>query len=859
MSHGMVRPAIVAWLVALAVPASAGELPRRIGMYTNPTASLAMLDSKIALRVRGPIVEGQVTQVFRNDTDHVTEATYIFPLPMDSAVSAMAIDVGTRTIHAKIARRDEAQRAYEDAVTAGLGAGLLDQERPDVFTQTVSAIPAHGTVTVAIRFDTTARYQGGTWELALPMVIAPRYAPGTASGRPTTGTGRSPDTDRSPDASRVTPGGAPGAGGKTEVTIELAEATDVTSPTHDVKRTERGYELVDLHSDHDAIVRWKAPAAAWVEQDDDGGYAAVLAEAPPAAARTQPVHCTLVLDRSATMRGDADAVEHPLVRAVFAALTAKDDVAVTGAIEAVGRDQALRAIEDAWTKGGGVFDLTHALGSLHGAGAPIVLVTDGLIADDRAALAAADKLGVPLYVIGVGPAPNRSLLAQLAERTGGTVRFAALGDDAAALARDVLADVATPPQPLAVTWGTLAATDLVPATLPRIGAGQATLVLARVKRAQQANARVRGDLIGFTAVTPSRAPEGATTPRGAFGRRWGRMKLDELIATGTPSAIADHALRFGLVSPSTSMIAVGSDVVVSGGVKRSTAVPVSVPAGMRWQAVKRAVTVDVSANDRPEAKPADHVAGKKSPKRDDDGDKMAKKSRPSKLAFHDDDEDEPKHANKDKRSRDADEDDDENWVEKKAGDDADERRDRAHKNKKESNVSASGEAGGVAPTQAAPPAAPLTELFEQGAEEDVVVTGSTERRHHAVRLSVALGGGVAASHGNTDGLAAVTARAEAGNRTMIGLEGALWLVGGLHLEGDVLATLLRRGIGPFELGGGFGLHLGPGAGPAVDLSVRTRLPARGLHTYLRYDGALLYHDGTKDGQNTATLGIEASF
>src|SRR6185436_2756957 len=107
---------------------------------------------------------------FRNDTDHVTEATYVFPLPPDAAVSALWIQNGKRSIRADVARREEAKRRYEAAIASGVLAGLVDQERPDVFTQSVSAIPAHGSVSVMMRFDTTARFSAGTWELALPMV-----------------------------------------------------------------------------------------------------------------------------------------------------------------------------------------------------------------------------------------------------------------------------------------------------------------------------------------------------------------------------------------------------------------------------------------------------------------------------------------------------------------------------------------------------------------------------------------------------------------------------------------------------------------------------------------------------------------
>ena len=452
----VVRAVLVSILVAIALPARASELPRRSGMYAPSGAALAMLSSAVDVRVRGPIVEATVHQTFRNDSDAPTEATYIFPLPDDAAVSAMAIATGAQTIHAAIATRDEARRRYEAAIRAGVGAALLDEERPDVFTQAVAAIPAHGKVEVTLRFDTTARYADGTWQLVLPLVVAPRYVPGAASGRPTTGSGRAPDTDRAPDASRVTPGGGPDEGGPTTVALAFADPVQgVQSPTHGLARTAHGWSLTDPHSDHDAIVRWRERDAtrAWVERHGNGGYAAVLVTAPPAAKRTAALRCLLVVDRAATTRGDADAVAHPLVRALLADLGGGDRAAVAGsdAIAWGAPAEIARALEARWATPAGPFDLTRVLAALHATPREaVVLVTDGLVADDRAALAAARAADAPIHVIGVGPAPNRSLLEGIARVTGGTVRFAAPDDDLTALARDVLADAAAPPPALAV-------------------------------------------------------------------------------------------------------------------------------------------------------------------------------------------------------------------------------------------------------------------------------------------------------------------------------------------------------------------------------------------------------------------------
>jgi hypothetical protein len=144
------------------------------------------------------------------------------------------------------------------------------------------------------------------------------------------------------------------------------------------------------------------------------------------------------------------------------------------------------------------------------------------------------------------------------------------------------------------------------------------------------------------------------------------------------------------------------------------------------------------------------------------------------------------------------------------------------------------------------------------ANEDYRVMSGTRRR---TRLSLALGGGLSVVNGEVAALGALTGRVELGGRTRFGLEGSLWLVDGLSGQGSLLGTASVRGIARrFELAIGSGLRItGDAAGPAFNLTLRTRLPLPGVSTYLRYDGALLLHDGTYDGQNAGSVGVEASF
>ena len=93
----MVRPAFVVVALALAVSTAHASSARPMGLYPvgASTAPMPMLESKVDVIVRGPIVETVVTQRFINRSDRPTEATYIFPLPFDAAVSAMSTRVAT--------------------------------------------------------------------------------------------------------------------------------------------------------------------------------------------------------------------------------------------------------------------------------------------------------------------------------------------------------------------------------------------------------------------------------------------------------------------------------------------------------------------------------------------------------------------------------------------------------------------------------------------------------------------------------------------------------------------------------------------------------------------------------------------
>ena len=125
-----------------------------------------------------------------------------------------------------------ARAAYERAIEQGATASLLEQERPNIFTQSVGNIKPGEEILIEISYVDVLSYDMGSYEFHFPMVVGPRYIPGTPTskkpdlpkelegkvgeietpkvevpmeGPDPSGTGWSPDTTSVPDASRITP------------------------------------------------------------------------------------------------------------------------------------------------------------------------------------------------------------------------------------------------------------------------------------------------------------------------------------------------------------------------------------------------------------------------------------------------------------------------------------------------------------------------------------------------------------------------------------------------------------------------------------------------------------------------------
>ena len=149
---------------------------------TGEDAICPLKHTDVKADISGTMARVIVTQEFHNPSPSTIEATYIFPLPHRAAVNMMNIKVGDRTIKGSVRTREEARKLYEQAKSSGRIAGLLDQERPNIFVQSVANITPGSTVKIEIQYIEQLPYEEGRHEFVFPMVVGPRYMPRGASG-----------------------------------------------------------------------------------------------------------------------------------------------------------------------------------------------------------------------------------------------------------------------------------------------------------------------------------------------------------------------------------------------------------------------------------------------------------------------------------------------------------------------------------------------------------------------------------------------------------------------------------------------------------------------------------------------------
>ncbi|MBX7245560.1 MAG: VIT and VWA domain-containing protein [Candidatus Sumerlaeaceae bacterium] len=605
-----------------------GEL--RIVSRDGQTVSVCPLrHTSVEANIAGFISRTIVTQQFENTSDRKIEAVYAFPLPQDAAVDHMVITIGDRRIVGNIKKREEARQVYEAAKAQGKVAGLLDQERPNVFTQSVANIEPGARVEVEISYVETLKFTDGEYEFMFPMVVAPRYTPPITTTE-TIAITEAGSTSTEPVKTVKPCTCPPSVRAGHDISIEVyldagMNLKELTSPFHklNIDRDPPNRATISLANlkeipNKDFVLRYRTASpkiedALLVTENPKGRFFTLIVQPPERSAlpgAIRPKEMIIVIDRSGSMSGNPIEKAKETMKLCIERMGPNDTFNLLSFSGGTGkcfptpvpnsddhRREAMDYLAD--LKGSGGTNMMPAIEEALGRPADpgrvriVCFMTDGEIGNDFQIIDAVKRnVGTSrVFSFGIGNSVNRFLLDAMAREGRGAVEYVTLqesGQDAAErfykrIGEPVLTDIT-------MDWGNLEVDEIYPRLIPDLFSYQPIMIHGRLKGKPEGVVTLRGktgsgDFERKIPVSPFPGdhPDGLTS-------LWARAKVSDImgrdlagIQFGTfkpeiRDEITTVGLDYRIMTQFTSFVAVDETRVTTGS-SETVQVPTEMPEG----------------------------------------------------------------------------------------------------------------------------------------------------------------------------------------------------------------------------------------------------------------------------------------
>ena len=552
----------------------------------------------VAAKIAGNISRVEVTQTFANPYNKPLEAVYKFPLPDEAAVDDMEIRIGDRLIKGMIEKRDTARQIYEEAKQEGRTAGLLEQERANIFTQSLANILPGEQIHVTIRYTNSLKFEGGDYEFVFPMVVAPRYMG---------------DTSEQSDSAQLNPPLLPAdrPGQDIEVGVEIDAGVPVSmvhSPTHEVAVTQASFTVrVQLANKNtipnkDLILRYRVASAATqatvlTQGNDQGGHFAtyLIPAIEYDSSEIVPKDVVFLVDTSGSQAGAAIEQSKELMRQFINGLNPQDtftimDFASTAkklseqplANTPANREKAMDYVNSLQANGGtelmnGINTVLNFPPAPEGRLRSLVLLTNGLIGNDQQVLGAVQKRlqrGNRVYTFGVGSSTNHFLINRLAEIGRGTAEVLPPSEPAQKVATEFFQEINNPVLTnVEISWlGNGTEPEIYPLAAPDLFANQPLVLYGKKEDGMGGKLRITGTVAGgkgYEKILPVNFNQ--VSGQSPVAQLWGRARIKDLMNQihfgETPDlvkAVTDTALTYRLLSEYTAFVAVTEEVRTNG-------------------------------------------------------------------------------------------------------------------------------------------------------------------------------------------------------------------------------------------------------------------------------------------------------
>ncbi|MDX9896230.1 MAG: VIT domain-containing protein [Desulfofustis sp.] len=405
------------------------------GLHTSDGAVVPLKKVTVNVSFTNLLCESVITQTYRNREKHPIEAVYTFPLTSRAVLLDLSITIGERQLQGIVVEKRSAEERYEEAISDGDAAIMLEQVQPGLYTMNIGNILENEEVQISIRSAELYSWQDGCLRYHLPTTLAPRYG--------------------SPDQAGLQPHQVPEKDLLTEhrfqlrITLsgEISSAT-LASPSHHIAVAKDGGNTVvtlargEAAMDRDFILNIQLPSAppdtASVAADQDSGFVALASFIPrlDTAIPADPRSIKIVVDCSGSMAGDSIAQARQVLNDILKQLRPQDffNIVVFGSTSRTYFDHQVPAGKDAITTvrrrlrnleanlgGTEMYDALQTTVKLTGPAIPqdILLITDGEIWEEEEIFELMVASNHRVFAVGVGSAVSEGFLRRLAKMTGG--------------------------------------------------------------------------------------------------------------------------------------------------------------------------------------------------------------------------------------------------------------------------------------------------------------------------------------------------------------------------------------------------------------------------------------------------------
>lgn len=574
LANGLVSPNDMKRGSLLLKTTEAGKMVEAIQLATN-----------VEIDINGPIARTKVTQRFRNPSNGWVEGTYVFPLPETSAVDTLKMQIGDRFIEGIIKPKEEARKIYDDAKREGKKASLVEQLRPNLFTNSVANIGPQEIIVVQIEYQETVRQSNDLFSLRFPMIAAPRYTPKPRIVESVNfendeqwGTVKDPVPDRKEITSPVINPARQAQSNPVSLNVNLASGfpiAEIKSPFHDIITDYKSKDQVEVSlsdqvvpADRDFELNWKAEPKKsprvtlfkeTIAQDD---YFLAFVTPPKLAQLAQDEITTpdreviFVIDNSGSMAGPSmrqakeslllalaklstqdrfnvirfDDTYEVLFPSALEANTGNLDIAkrFVSSLEADGGTEMLPALEAA------LEDQTpHDKSTLR----QIIFLTDGAIGNEKQMFdTIVKKRGRSrIFTVGIGSAPNSHFMNRASSYGKGT--FTHIGSEQQVRSRmnELFTKLETPVlTDLQANWPESNQpeknnVEMSPRHLPDLYSGEPVVILAKAKNTVR-SVKETLDVSGQFSNQPwtIKLPLHKAQQGNGIGKLWGRRRISEI-------------------------------------------------------------------------------------------------------------------------------------------------------------------------------------------------------------------------------------------------------------------------------------------------------------------------------------------